>query len=120
MKDNIMADGKWITHGITFEINKPIIRPQSMGILTAIVKVMNENPELHYQVSCYAESIGEESANAKLSDQRAKALKMQFVTMGIDASRLTSKGYTTKDTMNTDMNTEGSSNNISIALKVVK
>ncbi|MEP6793692.1 MAG: OmpA family protein [Saprospiraceae bacterium] len=120
MADKIMADGKWITHGITFEINKPIIKPESMGVLTAIVKVMNENPELNYQVSCYGENIGDEIANAKLSDQRAKALKMQFIAMGIDAARLTSKGYTTRDPMNTNMTAEGSSDNISITLKGVK
>ncbi len=120
MADKILADGKWMTHGITFNANASIIKSQSMGVLNAIIQAMNENPQLNFQVCCYTESDGNESVNAKLSDQRAKALKMQFVAMGIDASRLSSKGYTTKDSLNSNTTAEGSATNDYIALKVVK
>ncbi|MBK9982449.1 MAG: OmpA family protein [Saprospiraceae bacterium] len=120
MADKILADGKWMTHGITFDDNTSNIKPESMGVMNAIVKVMKENPQLNFQVCCYTESEGDESANMKLSDQRARAVKMQFVAMGIDASRLLAKGYGAKYPIDSSSTSEGRANNNRIELKLVK
>lgn len=120
MADKILSDGKWMTHGITFEINKQIIKPESMGVINSIVKFMNENPTLNFQVASYTKSDGDESGNLKISDQRAKALKMQFTAMGIDASRLISKGYEIKDPIDRNLTSEGSANITRIEIKLVK
>ncbi|MFZ1676015.1 MAG: OmpA family protein [Saprospiraceae bacterium] len=120
MADKILADGKWMTHGITFDDNTSNINPESMGVLNAIVKVMNENSQLNFQVSCYTESDGDENANVKLSDQRAKAVKVQFVAMGIDASRLLAKGYGAKNPIDSNLTSEERGKNGRVELKVVK
>ncbi len=115
MADKILADGKWMTHGITFDDNTSNIKPESMGSMNAIVKVMKENPQLNFQVSDYTESTNDDNAVMKLSDQRAKALKMQFVAMGIEASRLIAKGYGAKYPIESNLTSEGR-----VELKVVK
>src|SRR4030095_128742 len=87
------TDTKIITHGINFDYNKSTIRPESMGTLNMIVKLLNENPDLKFEVGGHTDSDGEDAYNLKLSQQRAEAVRTQLITMGIDAGRLSAKGY---------------------------
>ena len=41
----IFKDGKFITYGITFDVGKATIKPESMGEINRIVTLMNENPD---------------------------------------------------------------------------
>ncbi|MBO5015533.1 MAG: OmpA family protein, partial [Bacteroidaceae bacterium] len=44
--DRMMSDGKFITYGITFDVGKATIKPESMGEINRIVQLMTENPTL--------------------------------------------------------------------------
>ena len=105
------TDAKIVTHGINFDYNKAIIRPESMGTLNMIVQVMKENPDLKFEVGGHTDSDGDDNYNLQLSQQRAAAVRTQLVNLGIDASRLTAKGYGESKPI-TDNNTpEGKANN---------
>jgi OmpA-OmpF porin, OOP family len=111
MLDKLTTDGKIITHGITFDVNKASIRPESMGTLNLIAKLMTDKPELKFEVGGHTDSDGEDAYNMKLSQQRAEAVKNQLVKMGIDASRLTSKGYGESKPLNDNSSPENKANN---------
>lgn len=87
------TDSKIVTRGITFDVNKATIKPESMGTLNAIVKVMKENPTVKFEVGGHTDSDGTTEDNLTLSEKRANALRTQLIEMGIDATRLTAKGY---------------------------
>ena len=87
------TDAKIITHGINFDVDKSVIRPESMGTLNMIVQVMKDNPELKFEIDGHTDNSGVSAHNLTLSQQRADAVKTQLVSMGVDASRLTTKGY---------------------------
>jgi hypothetical protein len=44
--DRMMSDGKFITCGITFDVGKSTIKPESMGEINRIVQLMTENAQI--------------------------------------------------------------------------
>ncbi|MBR0042817.1 MAG: OmpA family protein, partial [Bacteroides sp.] len=56
--DRMMTDGKFITYGITFDVGKSTIKPESMGEINRIVQLMNENPTLKFSVEGHTDSTG--------------------------------------------------------------
>ena len=56
--DRMMTDGKFITYGITFDVGKATIKPESMGEINRIVQLMTENPDLKFSVEGHTDSTG--------------------------------------------------------------
>ena len=105
------TDAKIVTHGINFDVDKATIKPESMGTLNMIMKVMNNNPDLKFEIDGYTDNSGDSKHNMELSQQRADAIKAQLVSMGIDASRLTTKGEGATNPISTNDTPEGKANN---------
>lgn len=87
------TDSKIITHGINFDVNKATIKPESMGTLNMIMRIMNDNPDLRFEVGGHTDADGANDYNLKLSQQRAEAVKDELIKMGVPATRITAKGY---------------------------
>ena len=105
------TDSKIVTHGINFDVNKATIRPESMGTMNMIVQVMRDNPDIKFEVGGHTDSDGADDYNLKLSQQRADAVKDQLIKLGIDAARLTSKGYGETKPISDNNSLEGKANN---------
>jgi OmpA-OmpF porin, OOP family len=91
--DKFLTDGKFITTGIKFDVAKATIKPESMGTINYVVKMMQDHPELKFSVEGHTDSDGADAANQSLSEARAKAVKETMIKAGISADRLTSKGH---------------------------
>ncbi|WP_320051693.1 OmpA family protein [uncultured Acetobacteroides sp.] len=91
--DKILTDGKFVTTGIKFDVNQATIKPESMGTISYVVKLMNDHPELKFCVEGHTDSDGADVANKTLSEKRAAAVRNELVSQGISANRLTSKGW---------------------------
>lgn len=105
------TDAKIVTHGINFDVDKATIKPESMGTLNMIVKVMQNNPDLKFEVDGHTDNSGNAQHNMQLSQQRADAVKTQLVSMGIDGSRLTTKGFGDTMPISSNDTQEGKANN---------
>ncbi len=90
--DRMSSDGKIVTYGITFDIGKSTIKPESMGEINRIVKLMNDNPDLKFEVQGHTDNTGNAASNQTLSEQRANAIVAKMVEMGIASNRLTAVG----------------------------
>jgi outer membrane protein OmpA-like peptidoglycan-associated protein len=90
--DRMMTDGKFITYGITFDVGKSTIKPESMGEINRIVTLMTENPTLKFSVEGHTDSTGNAASNQTLSDARSKAVVDKLVELGIADDRLQSAG----------------------------
>ena len=90
--DRMMSDGKFITYGITFDVGKATIKPESMGEINRIVQLMNENPTLKFSVEGHTDSTGNAASNQTLSEQRSQAIVAKLVELGIAQDRLTAVG----------------------------
>ena len=90
--DRMMTDGKFITYGITFDVGKATIKPESMGEINRIVQLMTENPDLKFSVEGHTDSTGNPASNQTLSEQRSQAIVAKLVELGIARDRLTAVG----------------------------
>jgi len=90
--DRMMSDGKFITYGITFDVGKATIKPESMGEINRIVQLMTENPDLKFSVEGHTDSTGNAASNQTLSEQRSQAIVAKLVELGIAQDRLTAVG----------------------------
>lgn len=79
--------------GIQFDTGKDRIKPTSYIILNQIVKVLIENPSYKVEVQGHTDNIGNPDANLKLSEKRALAVRSYLIEKGINADRITAKGY---------------------------
>lgn len=91
--NKVVTDGKFIAYGILFDVNKSTLKPESMGTINEIAKMMKEHDDLKFEIGGHTDTDGNATLNNKLSQERAEAVRQQLVSMGIDASRLTTKGY---------------------------
>lgn len=78
---------------IYFDLDKWNIRPDAALELEKILDVMKQYPTMKIDVRSHTDCRASHKYNEKLSDRRAKSTVQWLVANGVDASRLTGKGY---------------------------
>jgi len=109
--DRFMQDGKIIANGIRFDVNKATLKPESMGVINEIATLMKEHPEVSFSVEGHTDSDGDGSFNQTLSEQRAGTVVEALKSLGIDGSRMTSKGWGESKPLDNNATPEGKANN---------
>lgn len=109
--DRVMADGKFVTTGILFDINKTTIKPESMGILNKVAKMMKEHTDLNFSIEGHTDSDGADDYNLQLSEQRAAAVKEALTNLGLEASRMETRGLGESVPVSDNTSPEGKANN---------
>ncbi len=109
--DRVGTDGKFVTNGIRFDVGKASIRPESMGVINQIYKMMEEYPELKFSVEGHTDSDGNEESNLILSAERASSVVAKLSAMGIAADRFESKGFGEGNPIDANNTPEGKANN---------
>jgi len=80
-------------NNIYFDLDKYSIRPEAAKELDRVVQVMMEYPTLTIEAGSHTDSRAPDAYNMKLSNKRAKSTVDYLISKGIDAGRLTYKGY---------------------------
>lgn len=78
---------------IQFSSNSTNLEPVSRIELDKLLQLLNDNTTLQVQISGHTDNTGNAAQNLTLSANRAKAVVDYLVSKGIEAKRLTSKGY---------------------------
>ena len=92
-RSKLITEGKLVTYGITFDVNKADIKPESYGTLKSIADVLTENQEVKVKITGHTDSDGDDAKNLDLSTRRAESVKNELINaFGIEASRLTTAG----------------------------
>jgi OOP family OmpA-OmpF porin len=93
MEAAIVEKGR-VTLKVEFDFDKSIIKKQYHHEIGNLAEVMKAHPDLKITIEGHTDNTGGLTYNEKLSLRRADAVKDYLVTkFGIDASRLTVKGY---------------------------
>lgn len=93
MRNKLLTEGKLVSYGIYFDVNKDVVKPESYATLKGIADVLKENPTVKIKIVGHTDSDGADAANLDLSKRRGASVKAELVkNFGIDASRLESDG----------------------------
>lgn len=93
LRSKLITEGKLVSYGIYFDVNKDVVKPESYGTLKEIAAVLQENPDIRVKIVGHTDSDGADASNLDLSKRRGASVKNELVkTFGIDASRLESDG----------------------------
>jgi len=92
-RNKLITEGRLVTYGIYFDVNKDVVKPESYATLKEIAAALNENPGVRVKVIGHTDSDGADAANLDLSKRRAESVKNELSkTFGIDASRIETEG----------------------------
>ena len=82
-----------VLQNIQFEFNSSALTADSQEGIDMIVDFLQRNPELKVELAGHTDNVGNAKYNLQLSDDRANVVREALIAKGIEASRLTAKGY---------------------------
>lgn len=90
--DQLITDGKFITYGILFDVNKTEIKPESQSTINQIANMLKDHPAVRVRIEGHTDSDGADEANTVLSENRALAVKNALAQQGVEISRMETRG----------------------------
>lgn len=92
-RNKLMTEGKLVTYGIYFDVNKDVVKPESYGTLKEIATILNEVPDVKVKIIGHTDADGQDAANLDLSKRRAASVKAELVkSFGVNGDRLETDG----------------------------
>ena len=86
-------DGRIAIYGILFDVDRATLRPGSGAVLDTIASIMDAGPGLRIEVQGHTDSTGTADRNRVLSQERAGAVVAALRLYGVDADRLSARGF---------------------------
>lgn len=92
-RNKLLTEGKWVTHGILFDVNSANIKSESYGTIKEIATVLKENADVKVKIIGHTDADGDDKSNMDLSKRRATSVK-EFLTkeFSIDETRMETDG----------------------------
>jgi outer membrane protein OmpA-like peptidoglycan-associated protein len=83
-----------ITDRVQFKKNSARLLKRSHPVLDQVVAVMEKNTSIHLvEIQGHTDARGNDRRNRQLSQRRADSVRTYLMDKGVDAERLTAKGY---------------------------
>jgi outer membrane protein OmpA-like peptidoglycan-associated protein len=110
-----------ILQQVQFDTAKATIRKVSDGLLDEVAAVLAEHPEItRLEVQGYTDNRGGVQYNERLSQARSEAVMKALVKRGIDAGRLTAKGFGPHEPIADNATDEGRQKNRRVQFKILE
>lgn len=84
---------KLVLEGVNFDNDSAELRPDADEILGKAARVLKEWGDVKVEVAGYTDSNSTDEYNRDLSNRRANAVRDYLISRGVDANRLTARGY---------------------------
>ena len=111
-RNKLITEGKFVTHGILFDVNSDKIKPESYGVLKDISTVLSENSDVKVKIIGHTDADGKDADNLELSKRRAEAVKAILVSeFKIDGSRMQTDGKGESQPVDKNDTPQGKANN---------
>lgn len=111
---------KVVLAGVNFEMGSVNLRPEAAATLRTVAQAMKASPAVEVEIGGHTDSIGPGGKNQRLSERRASSVKAFLVREGVDAARLSIKGYGESQPVGPNDTDAGRANNRRVAFKVTR
>lgn len=109
---SILSSGRFVTHGIHFDVNSDRLKPESLPVLKLVAEAMAAQPALKLRIEGHTDSSGDAAKNVELSKRRAEGVKNALVAQfKISADRLTAEGFGANKPLSPNDTPQGKANN---------
>ncbi len=89
-----VAGDEWMVRGtVLFAVNQATIQSGAKDLLDKVATFLKDNPQYAVEIQGNTDNTGPMAWNMKLSEMRAESVKAYLVEQGVDAARLTTKGF---------------------------
>ena len=105
---------------INFNSGKATFTSATYDSLAAILEILKKYSETNFEINGYTDSVGSESSNLLLSENRANAVKAHFIENGITPTRLKAVGYGEANPIADNTTREGRQLNRRVEVKLSK
>jgi outer membrane protein OmpA-like peptidoglycan-associated protein len=105
---------------ILFNSGKSTFKTETDKVLQAMVVIFKEYPQANFSIEGHTDSTGAKASNQLLSERRANAVMDYLVANGINAERLSAKGFGEDNPIDSNNTRDGRANNRRVEVKLLK
>lgn len=91
--ERIVIEKPVVLENIYYDLDKWDIRADAALVLDSLVTIMNDNPEIYIELGSHTDSRAPDDYNLDLSWKRARSAVTYIIGAGVDAARVTARGY---------------------------
>lgn len=115
----IKRGAQTVLKNIFFDFDKATLRQESIGELTRVKDLLEDNPNLVVEIAGHTDSVGTATYNNNLSTERAQAVADWLAANGIDSSRMKVRGYGESQPIADNATEEGRQKNRRVVFEVI-
>jgi OmpA-OmpF porin, OOP family len=104
---------------VYFDFGKYTLRPESFKELDELVSYMKWRENEKIEIGGHTDNVGTDADNLKLSQNRAESIKQYLIKKGINATRVTAKGYGASQPVTDNSTDEGRQKNRRTEVKIL-
>ena len=119
--DSVNRTKGWISFDrVYFDPSSAKLTPESQQQLRNVAAILKNFPQTQVRIGGYTDDSGSFAGNMKMSEDRANAAMAVLVDLGINARRITTKGYGPKIPIASNDTEDGRALNRRISLRVTR
>ena len=107
-------------YGVNFDFDRATLREDSTPVLDQVLALFQADPSYAAEVGGHTDNVGGAAYNLKLSGARAGSVRAWLVAHGVEAKRVTARGYGDNKPVASNANDEGRAKNRRVELKRAK
>lgn len=105
---------------VLFETGKANLKNTSFKAIDELASAMTAKKTMEIEIAGHTDNVGDKNANLKLSQERAEAVRAYLIKQGIDANRITAKGYGDTKPVADNSTDKGKQQNRRTEVKIIK
>lgn len=89
----VESGAKVVLENVFFDTDKAVLRPESLAELQRLVAFLSARSNVLVEIAGHTDSRGNENHNLDLSKRRAQSVVNWLIEQGVEAERLSARGY---------------------------